>query len=317
MYRYQRIINLIVFTWIVVMTFNINHNPFTASDINMVSDTMTVTKKEDPLYIEISEKSSSLSEQPQNAYIDKVWKKTPGRNGLKVNVGESYKKMKKKGVYNKSLLVFDQIPPEKMLKDLPASPIFRGHPEKKAVSFLINVSWGTEHIPDILNILKEHDIKATFFIEVKWAKENVNLVNMIDEQVDIIENQDYDHSVMSRLSNEEIDKQIIQTNDVLKAITGKNPKWFAPPSGDYTDEVVQSVHDLQMETILWTVDTVDWKNPSVSVMMKRVVSNLHPGAMILMHPTVPVVNGLQPMITEIKKSGYKISTVNNLLSEER
>src|SRR5690625_6230396 len=111
MYRYQRIIHLIVFTWIVIMTFNVDHNPFTANDINMVSETMSVTKKEDPLYREISEKSASLSEQPQNAYIDEVWKKTPGRNGLNVNIGESYDKMKKKGVYNKSLLVFDQIPP--------------------------------------------------------------------------------------------------------------------------------------------------------------------------------------------------------------
>lgn len=317
MYRYRRIIHLVVFILIVVTTFNIDHNPFRASNINMVPEIMTVTKKEDPLYIEISEKSPSLFEQPQNAYTDKVWKKTPGRNGLKVNIGESYNKMKKKGVYNESLLVFDQIAPEKMLKDLPAAPIFRGHPEKNTVSFLINVSWGTEHIPDILNVLKEHDVKATFFIEGKWAKENVNLVKMIDEQDHLIGNHAYNHPDMSRLSKEEVDKQIIQTNDILKAITGKDPKWFAPPSGDYTEEVVQSAHELQMETILWTVDTVDWKNPSVSVMMNRVVNNLHPGAMILMHPTVPVVNGLQPMIAEIKKSGYKISTVKNLLSEER
>src|SRR5690625_2371847 len=108
MYRYQRIINLIVFTWIVVMTFNINHNPFTANYINIFAETMTVKKKEDQLYIEIREKSSSISKQPQNAKIDKVWKKTPGINGIKINVEESYKKMKKKAVYNKSLLVFDQ-----------------------------------------------------------------------------------------------------------------------------------------------------------------------------------------------------------------
>src|SRR5690625_3687683 len=176
MYRYQRIINLIVFTWIVVMTFNINHNPFTASDINMVSDTMTVTKKEDPLYIEISEKSSSLSEQPQNAYIDKVWKKTPGRNGLKVNVDKSFEKMRKDGVFNKSLLVYEEIEPDVTLSDLRASPIYRGHPEKDMVAFLINVSWGKEFIPDILKVLKEHKVKATFFIEGKWAKENADIV---------------------------------------------------------------------------------------------------------------------------------------------
>src|SRR5699024_660889 len=99
-------------------------------------------------------------------------------------------------------------------------------------------------------------------------------------------------------------EQLKQTNDIIKAIIGKTPLWFAPPSGSFTDDVVNAAYQLQMETILWSVDTIDWRNPSVSVMMNRVFNNIHPGAMILMHPTSAVVNGLEPMITEIKKTGY-------------
>src|SRR5690625_5960358 len=130
-----------------------------------------VMRTEDPIYREIKEKSSQYEEKPQDAYIDRVYKKTPERKGLKVNIEASYKNMRKKGIFQESLLVFDEISPKVSLKDLPPSPIYRGHPEKNMVALMINVSWGKEYIPNILKTLKEKDVKATFFIEGKWAKD--------------------------------------------------------------------------------------------------------------------------------------------------
>ncbi|MBY7143621.1 polysaccharide deacetylase family protein [Virgibacillus sp. NKC19-3] len=313
MHHYKRAVNFCVFILIVALAFNPNDNPFFISEVN----TFEVMKTNDTLYQEIQAKSSDYSLPPQNAYIDTVWKKTPGRNGLKVNIDASYEKMKKEGVFHESLLVYEQIPPEIRLNDLDVSPIYRGHPEKDMVAFLINVSWGTEHIPDILNILKEHNVKATFFLEGQWAQENAEFVEMIDEQGHTIGNHAYNHPNMSRLSQQENTRQINQTNEIIKAITGDAPKWFAPPSGDYTDQVVQVADDLHMETILWTVDTIDWKNPSVSVMINRVNEKLHPGATVLMHPTESIAEGLDPLIKDIKENGYRIGTLDKLLNEER
>lgn len=310
----MKFVNFFVFIIIVAIAFNTDYNPFAMNDLNTLSE---VAKTEDVLYKEIEQKSSRYSETPQNAVIDRVWKKTPGRNGLKVNIEKSYKAMKKEGLFDKSLLVFDQIPPEITLKDLPASPIYRGHPDKKMVAFLINVSWGTEHIPEILTILKENKVKATFFIEGKWAKENADYVKMIQEEDHVLGNHAYNHPDMTRLSNQEILEQISQTNEIIKAITDHSPKWFAPPSGSFTDEVVQVAHNINMQTILWTVDTVDWKNPSVSVMLNRVNSKIHPGATILMHPTPAIVKGLGPLIKDIKAKGYRLGTIEKLLNEER
>jgi probable sporulation protein (polysaccharide deacetylase family) len=318
MERYQKFVHLFVFILIVALAFNVEDLSMIMKEKQPVS--MSVhndSKIEDPLYKEIVAKSSSFYEAPQDAYIDRVWKKTPGRNGLQVNVPKSYEKMKKEKVYNQSLLVFEQIEPKVSLQDIGPAPIYRGHPERQMVALMINVSWGTEYIPDILNILNEQKVKATFFIEGKWAKEHTNLVKMIDEQGHTIGNHAYNHPDMARLSNQENADQIIQTNNIIEAIIGKNPRWFAPPSGSYTDDVVEAAHHLNMETILWTVDTVDWKNPSVSVMINRVMSNVHPGAMILMHPTLPVVKGLDQMIEELKKLDYQINTVDTLLSSER
>ncbi|UJL47974.1 polysaccharide deacetylase family protein [Virgibacillus sp. NKC19-16] len=313
MYRYKRAVNFCIFILIVVLAFNPDNNPFFIAEVS----TFEVVKTEDALYQEIQEKGSDYSLPPQNAYIDSVWNKTPGRNGVEVNIDASYEKMKKEGTFDESLLVYEQTPPEITLEDLAVSPIYRGHPEKDMVAFLVNVSWGTEHIPDILNILKDNNVKATFFLEGQWAQENAEFVEMIDEQGHTVGNHAYNHPNMARLSPQENTRQISQTNEIIKAITGDTPKWFAPPSGDYTDQVVQAAHDLQMETILWTVDTIDWKNPSVSVMINRVNSKLHPGATILMHPTESITEGLDPLIRNIKENGYRIGTLDKLLSEER
>ncbi|MFS0672484.1 polysaccharide deacetylase family protein [Ornithinibacillus sp. 179-J 7C1 HS] len=316
MNKYRNYINLIVFVMIVMVSFNIDQNPFKA-EYQSVYAPIEFTKAEDPLYQEIEEKSAAYNENPKDAYIDRVWKKIPGRNGRKVNINASYERMKKNGKFNEDLIVYEQIPPKTSLEDLDPAPIYRGHPEKEMVSFLINVSWGTEHIPEILKILKDHNVKATFFIEGKWAKENVDYVKMIAEQGHTIGNHAYNHPNMARLGREEIRKQIQDTNEVIHAITGKTPKWFAPPSGSFSDEVVQVASELQMDTILWSVDTIDWKNPSVDVMINRVMGKLHPGATILMHPTPSVVKGLPTLIKEIKAKKYRIGTIDKLLSEAR
>ncbi|WP_249869739.1 polysaccharide deacetylase family protein [Oceanobacillus saliphilus] len=312
--KYRKYVNLCVFLLLVAMVYDVEYNPF---DINSETMGIQTVNQSDTLYMEIREKSEDLFEEPQNAYIDEVWKKTAGRNGLRVNVEKSYEKMKKEGIFDASLLVYEQVPPEVKLKDLPASPIYRGHPEKEMVAFLINVSWGAEFIPEMLRILKENKVKATFFIEGKWAKDNAELVKMIDEQGHLIGNHAYNHPDMARLSDQENIDQIDQTNQILKAITGEKPTWFAPPSGSFNDRVVQAASNLEMETILWTVDTVDWKNPSVSVMINRVKGKIHPGATVLMHPTSSTANGLDQLIKLVKDSGYRIGTIDLLLSEER
>lgn len=276
-------------------------------------------KKEDDRYLLDMIKHFALKnkEQPENAYIDKIWKKTPGRNGLTVNIDRSYEKMKQIGFFDESFIIYDEIEPNIMLDDLPASPIYRGHPKKEMVALMINVSWGSEHIPSILETLKENGVKATFFIEGRWAQENKQLLEMIIEENHLIGNHAYNHPDMVRISQIEAKDQIERTNKIIEAITNERPMWFAPPSGSFNQSVVEIAHDLKMQTILWTVDTIDWKNPSVSVMINRVMSKIHPGATVLMHPTEPVVQGLPTLIMKIKQEGYRIGTVEQLLSETR
>lgn len=290
---------------------------FVVSNLGTTAHVFPALQQQDTLMTEIKNRLDAYEEKPQDAYIDRVWKKTPGRNGLRVLVEESYNNMKHDGKFNESLLAYEEVSPEITLGDLPPAPIYRGHPEKKMVAFLINVSWGGEHIPTILETLKKHEVKATFFIEGKWAQEEKKYVQMIDEQGHTIGSHAYNHPDMATLSEPEIKNQINDTNEIIEAIIDKRPQWFAPPSGSFNDQVVKSVHEANMETILWTVDTIDWRNPSVSVMINRVMENIHPGATILMHPTPPVAEGLSRLIKQIKEKDYHIDTIDELLDESR
>lgn len=312
--------NFFMFCTFLLVVFVSSPYIFQSSDVEDVfvhtESFEEVNKDNQKLLQEIKERADQLSRSPDNAYIDKVWKKTPGRYGATVNIEESYENMKKQGTFKRKLLVYDYIKPNVLLEDVDPSPIFRGHPEKEAVALMINVSWGTEYIPSILDILAKEEVKATFFIDGSWAKENAEYLEMIYDEGHLIGNHAYSHPNMRNLSQAEIKQEITQTEDIIEAITDERTKWFAPPSGSFNQSVVDIADKEGMETILWTVDTIDWKEPSVDEMLERVSSKVHPGALILMHPTKPVSKGLGDMIQDIKGKKLEIMTVEELLDEK-
>jgi probable sporulation protein (polysaccharide deacetylase family) len=313
MHAYKKYVNLFLFLFLVFLTIRADPLYFKNHVVPAFDQTG------DTLYEEIEEKAQNdeYYEAAKDAYIDRVWKKTPGRNGKKINVDRSYQNMRSTGTFHEDLLVYDEIEPEVGLDDLPVSPIYRGHPEKMMTSLMINVSWGEEHIPVILNTLEEKNVKANFFIEGKWAREHTELVQMIAEKGHLVGNHAYNHPDMARLNAEEITNQLKQTNEILQAITGEQPVFFTPPSGSFNDHVVEKAAEEGMETVLWTADTIDWKKPSVSVMINRVNSKIHPGAIILMHPTPVIAEGLGELLEILEEQEYRIGRLDALFSTER
>lgn len=309
---------LLVFVIIAFFTYNTVSHPFQGDIAAILSkDIAEVAQKKDALYVEIEQKAVAYEVAPQDAKIDKVWKAQPGLNGLKVDLETSYKNMKKSGEFDEKKLVTEQIPPKIHLSDLPPSPIYRGHPEKPMVSFLINVAWGNEHIPGMLETLKNHGVQATFFLEGRWVKENPSMAKMIIDAGHEVGNHSYTHPNMKTLGSTAVREQLLKTNEVIEAISGSKVTWFAPPSGSYRDEVVNIAHEMKLGTIMWSVDTIDWQKPSPDVLVNRVMGKIHPGAMVLMHPTPSTANSLETLITSIKDKGLELGTVSSLLSEER
>ncbi len=312
------VVHFFVFIIILILSIGAVENPFSLAYIDhLKEESETVFKRQDPLYEEIVERSEPFRQPPIDARIDRVWKAIPGYNGLEVDVEASYDKMKKLGRFDERYLVFREVAPSVHLDDLPPAPIYRGNEQKPMVTFLVNVAWGNEFIPEMLKTLKKYGIHTTFFLDGSWVKNNPSLAVMIYEEGHEIGNHAYSHPNMSQLTIDRIDEEIVRTNEVIQATLDVVPKWFAPPSGDYNQTVVERAALYDMKTVLWTVDTVDWRKPHPDEMVERVLAKVDNGSMILMHPTEPTAQALETLISGITNKGYRIGTVSELLSEKR
>jgi probable sporulation protein (polysaccharide deacetylase family) len=297
--------------------FSVN-NPLVNNYVASLSGSvLTVGKQQDPLYQSIVKNASTYEKPPSDAKIDRVWKAIPGYNGITVDIEASYKNMRKKGTFVDKKLVFKQVEPKVHLKDLPPSPIYRGHPEKPMVTFIINVAWGNEYLPQILAALKNHQVTASFFLEGNWVKNNPDLAKMIVSAGHEVGNHSYSHPNMSSLTASQTREQLIRTNAVIEAATGKKSEWFAPPSGSYREETVKIAAEFNMKTVMWTVDTIDWRKPSPDELINRVITKIDNGSMVLMHPTESTAKSLDRLITLIKEKGLQIGSVSDLMNEER
>lgn len=252
-----------------------------------------------------------------DARFDNVWKAIPGYNGIRIDVEKTYQLNKGISNFNSIQYTYKEIKPKIHLEDLGVQPIYRGNPEKPMVSLMINVAWGNEYIPTILEILKKHHIRTTFFFDGSWLKKNLDVAKEIAIQGHEMSNHAYSHKNMSRLGSYQATEEISKTEKLLQTQLNVQNTLFAPPSGDFDMETVKIAHQLKLKTILWTLDTIDWKSPSPKTIVRNIDRNVKPGFLILMHPTKSSSQALDGMIRAIETKGLTIGTVSEVISESR
>ena len=158
-------------------------NPYTQEYLSLLSGhSVETSKQENELVLIIKSAAEKYEIKPQDARIDPIWKAVPGYNGVVVDVNASYQAMKETGKFNEKQLVFNQVTPKRHLTNFVPAPRYRAHPDKPVVSLLINVAWGNEYLQDMLAVLKKQHVKATFFLEGRWTKNNPELAKMIAEE---------------------------------------------------------------------------------------------------------------------------------------
>ncbi|CAB3392408.1 conserved protein of unknown function [Kyrpidia spormannii] len=268
---------------------------------------------------DVEREAAKLSKPPQNARIDRVWKAIPDLNGIEVDVEETWKRVQSgvRGAGGGIPWVIRQVPAEVSLKDLPPAPIYRGNGSKKQMALMVNVSWGEEHVPDLLRVLDRHQVKATFFLDGKWVAEHGDLASAIAKAGHEIGTHGWGHPDLRGKSVGQIKQNLERSRRAIEEASGIRPALFAPPAGWYDDRVVKQAWGMGMYTIMWTLDTVDWKRPPVHLMVRRIVGHAEPGALVLMHPTPGTPAALEGIIQGLRGKGYDLVTVSNLLSPER
>lgn len=186
-------------------------------------------------------------------------------------------------------------------------------PEKKvAISF--DACWGCEYTPDLLKVLKDHNIKTTFFLTGFWLEKHPDMVEKIDQNGHEIGNHTFTHPHLGTLSEEGIRKEIEKTHQLIKEISGQEPNLFRPPFGDYNNKVVKAIKDSGYKPIQWSIDSLDWKNIGKDSIVKRVTDRVHNGAIILFHNNGKyTAEALPEIIEQLQNKGYEIVPISELL----
>ena len=192
-------------------------------------------------------------------------------------------------------------------------PIYKGDESMAKVAFACNVVWGTEYVPQMLDIFREKGIKISFFIGGEWANDNPELLRKMVSEGHELGNHGYYHKHHSQLNSDENRREISQTEDMIKELTGIKTDLFAPPYGEFNDATLEAAESLGYKTIMWSIDTIDWRREGAQVITNRVLKNPHNGAIILMHPVEDTVEALPIIIDELKDRGFEIGKVSDLL----
>ena len=195
------------------------------------------------------------------------------------------------------------------------SPIYRGETSRGEVALMINVYQGNEYLEEMLDILSEYGARCTFFVGGCWADDNNALVARIVEEGHEIGNHGYFHKDHKQLSYSQNRSEIVATNDLLKAMTGKIPVLFAPPSGSYGKDALKVCGDLGMKVIMWSRDTIDWRDKNTDLIYKRATDKVEAGEMILAHPTFNTAQALPSILGYYKEHGLTAVTVSQIISK--
>ena len=167
---------------------------------------------------------------------------------------------------------------------------------------------------EIIDTLKKHEVNATFFILGNKVKPYQELLNESLNNGNILGNHSYNHKWLIKLNEDELNNQIIKTNEEIKLYTGFTPTLLRPTYGSVNNKVKH----LNMDIVLWTVDTMDWKYRNVSTIVSRATKNLKDGDIILMHDIYKTsALAVDKIITEIKKQGFELVTIPELKEIEK
>ncbi len=197
-------------------------------------------------------------------------------------------------------------------------PIYSVDCNQKKVSITFDCAWEASDIPDIINTLKEHDVRASFFLVGHWAEKHPDAVKMMAENGHDVANHSYSHLRMGAIDNGKIRSEIAKCDDVIKKITGKKPELFRAPYGDYNNNVVLAARELNEFTIQWDVDSLDWKPGITPEQIKnRVLKKVNNGSIILFHNDTQHTAKLLPSIIEaLKSQGFEMVPVSELIMRE-
>ena len=196
-------------------------------------------------------------------------------------------------------------------------PIYSVETTEKRVAISFDAAWGADKTEKILSICQEYDVKATFFLVGFWVDENPELVKKIDECGFEIGTHSNTHPDMTKLTAENQKLELQTSIDKIKSITNKEVNLFRAPYGAYNNSLIEQAEQLNLKTVQWDVDSLDWKGLSGEEITMRILNNVKDGSIILCHNNSEHILDALPMVLDrLKKKGFTITNIGNLIYQD-
>lgn len=198
-------------------------------------------------------------------------------------------------------------------------PIYCVECKEPKIALTFDAAWGNEDTSQILDILKKHDVKVTFFMTGGWVEKYPDDVKAILAAGHDLGNHSENHKNMSQLSDEEKVEELMKVHEKVRTLTGYEMFLFRPPYGDYNNAVVKKARECGYYTIQWDVDSLDWKDYGTDSIIKTVCEHKHlgNGSIILCHNGAKyTAQALDTLITTLKEKGYTFVPVSELIYKE-
>lgn len=259
---------------------------------------IVLLESNDPIMKEIKNNSNTKEEEAINAKVDGDYL-IPGYNGLVVDTEESFFKMKSYGSYNEALLVFEEVTPSISIDDYYDKYISSGNGISTNIALVFPVTTNSYN-DNVINILKEMGIVATFFIDGEYIDKNTSFVTTAVANQNEVEVLSYNNSYDELLFKASIDK--------VKTLTSTTPKYCYATYDN--EEILNLCSKLSMHTI---IPTIKLENNIYS----NAKGNLRSGSIISVSLTESNMNELKILINYIKQRGFTLVTLDTLLNEAR
>lgn len=198
-------------------------------------------------------------------------------------------------------------------RELPVCSVKTDEPK---VALTFDVAWNANDIGELLDILEQEGVKATFFVTGEWAKKNPEALRRIAESGHDLGNHSENHRNMAQISYEEKKKELLDTHETVRGLTGVEMRLFRAPYGSYNDEVILTADELGYYTVEWNIDTLDWKDYGKKNILKTVLEHkeLGSGAIIRAHAgTKYMASALGEMIRGLREKGLEPVPVSELI----
>lgn len=189
--------------------------------------------------------------------------------------------------------------------------------EKKQMALTFDISWGEIRAEPIINYLKDHHVKATFFVTGEWAQTHQDILQKINKDGFEIESHGMKYESYTDRKPQNIRKDIMLANASIKKACGVTPTYIRPPNGAINQEVLKTVSKAHQQVVLWSVNPQDWTNPGTKIITDNILKHSGKGDIILLHASdsaKQTLKALPAIISGLQNKGYTFVTLSKLIS---